>query len=342
MSFIVVMTVPVPYPGVPHDEQAYEKIGVKFVKVLCQTEDQIIAAAQDADAVITLSQPFTRKVIENLNKCRLIHNLAIGYEGIDIKAATDNGICVSYPADYCLEEVSDHTIALIMCCARKIVPLFNAVKAGKWDSATKPEIRSKIWPGMSQLRDQTLGLIGFGNIPRTLAPKAKGLGLRVIAYDPYIPVNMAKELGVELVDLDQVLTQSDYVSVHAAATPESKHMLGLDELRKMKSTAYVINTARGTLIDEQALHTVLSEGKLAGAALDVLEIESCSPEYPLLKLDNVIITPHSAHYSDKSAAEIRKRPYEEISRMLRGEWPRCLINPEVKERFASKWQNGRS
>jgi len=337
MGFKTVFTISFSYPGIPHDENAYKHKGIDFFKIRCNTEEEIIDATLDADAVITGLQPFGRQVIEKLTKCKLIHCLGIGYDGIDVKAATEGGVCVSTPADYCLEEVADHTMALILACARKLVRLDNAVRAGKWDSAEKQEIRKELWPPMFKLRGQTLGLIGFGNIPRTLVPKAKGFGLRIIAYSPHVDLETAKEYGVELVELGYLLRKSDYVSCHTALTPQTKHLLGLKELRNMKPTAYLINTARGGIVDEKALHTALSRGYIAGAGLDVLEKESAAIDHPLLQFDNVILTAHSAHYSENSSLDIRRRPFEEISRIIDRKWPCCLLNPEVKGKFIAKW-----
>jgi len=337
MGFKTVLSISFSYPGLPHDEKAYREKGIEFIKAPCSTEEEIVAAASDADAVITVLQPFGRKAIESLTKCKLIHCIGIGYDGIDVKAATENGICVSTPADYCLEEVSDHAMALIFACARKISRLDRAVRSGKWDSAEKQEIRTKLWPPMFRLRGQTLGLIGFGNIPRTLAHKAKCFGLKIVVYDPYVAREIEGEYGVELVDLDNLLRNSDYVSCHAALTPQTKHLLGLEEFKKMKPSAYLINTARGGIIDEKALYTALSQGYIAGAGLDVLEIEIVGLDHPLLEFDNVIITPHSAHYSEYSALEIRRRPFEEMACIIDGKWPRCLLNPEVKEEYVAKW-----
>ena len=337
MAFKAVLAISFALPGLPHDEKAYKEKGIDFIKAPCQTEEEIIAAVSDADAVITGLQPFNRNVIDKLSKCKLIHSIGIGYEGIDVKAATEHGICVSTPADYCLEEVSDHAMALILSCARKINRIDKAVRAGKWDSAAKPEIRSGIWPPMFKLKWQTLGLIGFGNIPRTIVPKAKGFGLKVIVFDPYIPREIGEKYGVELVALDYLLQNSDYISIHAALTPQTHHMLGLEQFKKMKPTAYLVNTARGPLVDEEALYTALTQGYIGGAGLDVLEVESVALDHPLLKLDNVTITAHSAHYSESSALEIRKRPFEEMSRIIDRKWPRCLLNPQVKEKFESKW-----
>ena len=336
MPFKVVMIVA--NPLIPHDEEDYRKIGVEFITRPCQTQDEIIAATQDADAVILVAIPFTRKAIERLNRCKLIYNLGTGYETIDIEAATEQGICVSYPGDYCTEEVAEHTMALILACARKLSRLDRAVRAGKWDSYEKKEIRLKILPPMFQLKGQTLGLIGFGRISRHLVPKAKGFELRIVAFDPYVPSNVFEELGVESVSLDYLVENSDYVSIHAASTPEARYMLGIEQFKKMKPTAYVINCARGQFISEEALYTALTQGYIAGAALDVMEKEAVSVDHPLLSLDNVIITAHSAYYSAESVSEFRRRPYEEISRIIKGEWPRWLLNPQVKENFMRRWE----
>ena len=335
MSFKVVMVVS--NPMLPHSEEDYRKIDAKFVTQPCQTEDDIIAAAQDADFVITFKRPFTRKVIEKLNRCKMIYNIGTGYEAIDLVAATEHGICVSYPDGYCSEEVAEHTVALILACARKLLRLDGAVRAGKWDSYEKREIRFKILPPMFPLKGQTLGLIGFGRISRRLVPKAKGLELRVIAFDPYVPASVFEELAVESVTFDYLLENSDFVSIHAAFTPEACHMLGIKQFKKMKPTAYLINCARGDFIDEKALHAALTQGYIAGAALDVLQAESVGLDHPLLKLENVIITPHAAYYSEQSIIKLRRRPYEEVARVINGEWPQWLINTEVKENFQSRW-----
>ena len=331
MPFKVVMIVA--NRMIPHNEEDYRKIGVEFVTLPCQTEDEIIAATQDADAVITMMRPFTRKVIERLSKCKLIYNLGTGYEAIDVNAATEHGIYVSYPGDYCTEEVAEHTMALILACARKLLILDKAVRDGKWDSYAKKEIRLRILPPMFQLKGQVLGLIGFGRILQRLVPKAKGFDLRIIAFDPYVSSSTFETLRVESVSLDYLLKSSDYVSVHAAFTPKAWHMIGIDQFKIMKHTAFIINCARGEFIDEQALYLALTQGYIAGAALDVLEREVVGLDHPLLSLENVIITAHSAYYSEQSVLKYRQRPYEEIARIIKGQRPHQLLNPEVKGRF---------
>lgn len=328
MTCKVVMTIH--YSGLPYNREEYNEVGAEFLEQPCQTEDEIIAATADASAVFAILQSFNKRVIENMKRCRIISCVGIGYSSVDIKAATQHGILVSNVPDYCLEEVSDHAMALLLACARKIMPQIIAVNEGKWDSLMRPEIRKK-WPPMFKLRGQSLGLVGLGRIARALVPKAKGFGLNVIAYDPYVPKSVAQELGVELVEFNHLLRESDFVSLHVFLGNETRNMMGLEQFKRMKPTAYLINTARGGLVDEQALYTALTQGYIAGAGLDVTEPEPPDFSNPLFKLENVLLTPHCGFYSDESIHEVDRRAEEEVFRVLRGEWPRNLVNPQVKE-----------
>ncbi|MDY6834558.1 MAG: NAD(P)-dependent oxidoreductase [Chloroflexota bacterium] len=325
-------------PGFTTREDILSAMDVEVSKTFCQGEDQIIEAAADADAVITvpirLLQPFPRRVIENLNKCQIIACVGIGYDSVDLAAATERGICVTNVPDYCLEEVSDYAMTLLLACAKKLYQVMPAVKAGTWYFTL--ESRKSLEP-MPRLQGQTLGLVGFGNIARTLVPKAKAFGLRVIVHDPYVPAPWFRIHRVESVTLEQLLAESDYVSLHSALTPQNEKMLGMEQLKKMKPTACLINTARGGLVDEEALYTALKDKVIAAAGLDVLEPEPPMPDNPILKLDNVIVTGHAAQYSTQGEEEIWARPWEEVARMLRGEWPQGLVNPRVKDTFVTRW-----
>ena len=339
MSSKVVVSFYVP-GAIPTYDELLTKLGAEVEKTFCTTEEELISACSEADAVIALGiritpgYVFSRKVIENLNKCRLIALTGIGYDNVDIAAATERGVCVANVPYYCLEEVSDHAMALILACARKFYQLVPDIKSGKW--STQADYLSALKP-LHRLSGQTLGLIGFGNIARTLVPKAKAFGLRIIAYAPHVPNILFKTSKVESVELDQLLKESDFVSMHTILTPQTKHMMGLQQFKEMKPTAYFINTARGELVDEKALYTALSEGLIAGAGLDVLESEPPSRDNPLLKLNNVLITGHFAYYSEESREELFRWPWEEVARVLQGEWPQGLVNPQVKEKFSVKW-----
>ena len=339
MSFRVVVTFYVP-GAVPSYDELLTDLGAEVDKTFCATEEELISACCEADAIIALGirltpgYVFSGKVIEKLHKCRLIALTGIGYDNVDIAAATEKGICVANNPYYCLEEVSDHTVALILACARKFYQLVPDVKSGKWTG--QADYLDALKP-LHRLSRQTLGLIGFGNIARTLVPKARAFGLRIIACSPHVPDTLFETFKVESVELDRLLEESDFVSMHTALTPETRHMMGLEQFRTMKRTAYFINTARGELVDEKALYTALSEGLIAGAGLDVLEVEPPGRDNPLLKLNNVFITGHFAYYSEESREELFRWPWEEVARLLRGEWPQGLVNAQVKEIFSAKW-----
>lgn len=338
MSFKVVLTSRVLSRRVIGDFQ--ERLGIEFVTIPCQTEDDVITVAKDADVVIALLQPFSRRVIEKLENCKLIFNAGTGFETIDVPAATEHGICVAYQGNYCTEEVSEHAMALLFACARKVTRLDRAVREGKWDSFEKREIRGKILPPIFQIKGQTLGIIGLGRIGRATVPKAKGVGLKVIAFDLNLPADIFKELGVESVSLSHLLETSDFVLVQRATQSESKHMISMEQLKLMKPTAYLINTARGSLIDQEALYKALAGGSIAGAALDVVEEEpgGINANHPLLTLDNVIITAHSAYYSEQSSAIYKQRIYEAVAHIINGELPEWIVNPEVIENFQNRWK----
>ncbi len=328
------------YTSVPPnkiDTAALLNLGVDYLEQPAPNEEDLIAVASDADALIARSEPCTRKVIARLRNCRLIFTPKVGYDNIDVAAATEMGICVASMPGLSAEEVSDHTMALLMCLARRIFALDRTVRNGQWRVFHGPEMQA-VWRGISPIRGQILGLIGFGSIARALSPKAKALGLTVLAYDPYVPREVMDKLGVVYTDLSELLKQSDYVSVHAALTPGTAHLLSLRQFQMMKPTAYIINASRGALIDEGALYTALAKRYIAGAGLDVLEVEPIRMDNPLLNLDNVILTGHSAHYSDQVWSEQARRPAEEIARIMSGEWPEGWVNPEVKQRFLTRWE----
>ncbi len=304
------------------------------------TEEEIIAAAKDADAVIAQSayQPFSRQVLSNLDNCRFLMSVGSGYDRLDVEAATELGILTANIPDFCLEEMSDHTMALILACTRRITQLNDTVKQGKWKPMPDPFIVNEMWPKMSSLRGKTLGLVGFGRIAQAVVPKAKCFGLRIIAYYPRMTPDMLRSYEVEQVELDELLDQADIVSLHVPLTAETTHLLGREQLKRMKPAAHLINTARGAIVDHDALYTALSEGHIAMAAVDVTDPEPLPPDSPLLKLDNFIVTAHSAHAYSAASPGLSQRPGEELIRVIKGEWPVGLINPQVKEKHRQQWQ----
>jgi len=321
------------------DEEALRQGGAEFqIKSCGLNEDELIGVGGDADVLIVLGvQPFTRRVLESFEKCRMLAVLGIGYDGVGVGAATELGICVSNNPYYCLDEVSDHAMTLLLACARKITRVDRAVRGRQWRTLTD-DIHRDVMPPVYRTRGRTLGIVGFGSIGRTLVPKAKGFGLRVIACDPYVAASLGRALGVEMVDLDTLLAESDFITVHAALTAQNRHLLGIDQFRRMKPTAYLINTSRGGVIDEEALCTALSRGYIAGAGLDVTEQEPLALDSPLLDMENVILTAHTAYFSNEAQVELWGWPVEETLRMLRGEWPQALVNPNVKDNFSRRWR----
>lgn len=310
------------------EEEVLKQIGVELTLEQCRTEEEVIEACKDADALINQYAPITRKVIESLDNCQVISRYGVGFNTIDIDAATEKGIIVGNVTDYCLDEVSDHALALLLSCARK-VPLYNEkVKAGTWDF--------KVGVPIFRLRDRILGLVGLGNIPQALAKKAQALGLKVIAADPFIPEGVAKQLGIELVTLNVLCEKADYISVHVPLNKDTEGMIGTEQFNWMKQETFVLNTARGPVIDEDALLNALTNGKIAGAGLDVLTEEPMKKDHPFITMDNVILTPHAAFYSVQAEEELKRKTAQNVADVLSGYFPTYLVNKELKERLNLK------
>ncbi len=294
------------------------------------TEEDIIKYAADADAVIVgATDPYTKRVIQTLGKCRIMSRMGIGYNNIDVEEATRQGIPVTVVLDASVHEVSDHAMAFLLGFSRKIFPLAQAVRNGTWKAGSNEII--KVRGQMFRLNQQTLGVVGVGRIGGRMSPKARAFGMRVLGYDPYLSALELQQKGAEKVEFDQLLGESDFISLHAPLSPETREMFGLKEFRKMKPTAVIINTARGALIDEQALHQALVEGAIAGAGLDVCEPEPPDPKNPLFQLEQVLVSGHSAFFSESSMMELQQKATEAVIAALRGDWPPVLVNPEVKE-----------
>jgi D-3-phosphoglycerate dehydrogenase len=315
------------------EEKALSEVGAQLLKAYWTNEDAMVKVCSDPDVVALLVGPMaqiSRKIINASPNLKIISRLGIGFNNIDVAAATARNIPVSLILDYCITEVADHAMAFILNFARRLLPLDRTVKAGNW-SGTKPDIPKARAP-MFRMSKLTLGIVGSGRIGGTLANRAKSFGMRVVAFDPYLSKDMAAKIGVELVDFNTLITTSDFISLHAPLTKETTHLFNLETFKKMKRTAYLINNARGGLVDEQALHTALTEGYIAGAGLDVTDPEPPMPDNPLLKLDNVLITGHSSWYSEEAVAELRWKSVAAIIDFLKGDWPVSLANPEVKKK----------
>lgn len=287
----------------------------------CKDEDALTEIVKDADVVIVQFAPISRKVIAAMEKCKLIVRYAIGVDNIDITAATDKGIYVANVPDYCTDEVSNHAIAMIFAMSKKLLQLHESVKNGQWNyTVSKPLYR---------FEGKTLGLIGFGRIPTMIARKMSLFGLKIIAYDKYFNKEIGDSLGVKEVSLDELLEMSDYISVHCPLNEETHHLLNAAAFKKMKNTAFLVNTARGAIVCESDLITALQEGEIAGVGLDVLENEPILSDNPLLHMEQVLITPHNAWYSEEAVLSLQQKVAQEAVRVLQGGVPKNLINKEL-------------
>jgi D-3-phosphoglycerate dehydrogenase / 2-oxoglutarate reductase len=311
-------------------KEILSRIGAELVQVPVFTEEDIIKNGADADAaLVSAIEPYTARVVRALPKCRVIARTGIGFNNIDAEEATRQGIAVAIVLDASVNEVSDQALAFLLAFSRRIFPVAQAVRQGLWKAGSKGMEKAR--GQMFRLNEQTLGIVGVGRIGGRLALKARGFGLRVLGYDPYLSAEELQARGVEKVDFAHLLREADYVSIHTPLSAETKNMFGVAEFKQMKPTAVVINTARGGIIDEKALCRALSEKVIAGAGLDVTNPEPPSPDSPLLKLDQVLVTGHFAYYSETSVRELHVKSAEAIVAALRGEFPAFLANPEVKE-----------
>ncbi len=310
------------------EREIVERAGARLELTRSSTEAELIENLRDADAILVSSAQITRAVVESMPRCKLIVRYGVGLDTLDIPAATEHGIVVAHFPDFCQPEVANHAISLLLACARKLVSLDRAVRDGRW--------RPGPLAPMGAIHGETLGLVAFGNIAREVAPRAQALGLHVIAFDPYIGGEAFQRLGVERVaSQEDLLRRSDYVSLHTPLTPETRHLLGAEQFHQMKRSAYLINTSRGPVVDEAALVEALREETIAGAGLDVFEHEPLPADSPLVEMENVVLTPHSASYSDAAFEAMKRRVGQTTVELMQGRWPddsAVVANPEVRPR----------
>jgi len=285
-------------------------------------EDELIARTRDADALVVSSARVTRGVMSALEGLKVVVRTGVGYDVIDMPAATELGVIVVNIPDLWIREVANHALALLLAWTRGVVMMDRQVHGGLWSGKV---------PGdhTGALHGETVGIVGLGNIGSAFARRVAALETRVIACDPYVDDKRFAALGVERVSLEVLAERSDYVSVHTLLNAETRHLIGDAFFRRMKPTAILINTSRGPVVDEKALAQALRDKRLAGAALDVWEQEPVTSDNPLLQMENVIATPHAAYYSSAAVAQIPRRCGEEVVRVLTGQRPRNVVNPEV-------------
>jgi len=302
-----------PFPSLDPVEKVLSPLGARLHMSASSAVEDILAEAHDADALIVCYAKLPGALIRKLERCKVIGRTGLGVDNIDLPAARERNITVTYVPDYCIAEVSDHAIALLLAVARKIPFANSIVQAGRWEMAAVVPIH--------RLAGRVLGLVGFGNIPRAVAPKAKAFGLRVIAHDPFLKPDAFAAAGVESVDFYELLTVADFVSVHAPLTEQTRGLFDARAFARMKPGAVLVNTARGPLVDQNALIAALDSGQIGGAALDVVESEPLPANSPLLGRDNVVLTPHTAFYSVEALEELQSKAATDVARVLSGEPP---------------------
>jgi D-3-phosphoglycerate dehydrogenase len=318
--------------GYDFEMEALAGLGAEIVEGPAD-EDGFAEAAKDADAIYGKGIRISARIIEGLTRCRVIALGSVGVDSVDIAAATARGIPVTNVPDTFIEEVADHAMTLLLGGFRRLVAQDRMVREGRWREG-RPQLLQ-----FPRLMGLTLGFIAFGHVARATALRARPFGLRMLGYDPYVEELVMPPYGVEPATLEEVLTRSDFVSMHAPATPEAQGMLTEKHFRMMKPGALFINTGRGTTVDEQALITALQQGWIAGAALDVLETEPPRQDNPLLQMDNVILTAHVASASARFDPARKRRVGQELALALTGRWPMSCVNPAVLgDSAAKRWQ----
>ncbi|MBV9169979.1 MAG: C-terminal binding protein [Chloroflexi bacterium] len=324
MSYTVIATNPRRGYDFIYEREALDPIDAQIVSISASSEQEYAQAVAGADALMPGPRVrITAPVIEAMSRCKIIANGGIGVDPVDVEAATARGIVVSNVPDLFVDEVADQAFALMLAAHRKVVHCHAMTSAGRW---------SEVYPTLGsipKLRGATLGLIAFGNIARQVAVRAKAFGLRVVAFDPFVKPEAMAEQGVESRTLDELVREADLISAHAPLTKDTFHLVGEPQFRAMKNTAIFVNTGRGKVVDEPALIRALQEGWIGGAALDVLEQEPPDPKNPLLQMDNVIVTPHMASYSNEANIARRRRVGQDIAAVLQGGRPSHFVNPDV-------------
>ncbi len=307
------------YGNYKEENEVLSELGIEVEVHDFKDKTEAKKVLRDADAVLVNLFPMTKEIILSMDKCKVINRYGVGYDNVDVKAATEKGIWISRVPDYSMEDTSDHALAHLFNCVRKITYRDRMIREGKWDL-------HKDWPSF-RVAGKTLGLIGFGNISKTLFRKVSGLGLgTILVYDPYVDDTAIIKAGGTPVPLEELLKESDYVSIHAPLTEETEGMIGSSEFRLMKNSAVIINTSRGPIINEDALYRALKEGEITAAGIDVYKTEPLPEASPLRSLDNITFTDHAGWYSEESIVELKTKAARNILEVLKGNKPVYPVN----------------
>ena len=310
------------FPDLSYFHERAREAGAKIVAVYSENDEELIKEAKDASVIVVIGRQVNERIIDNMKNGKMILAMQVGYDCVDIDAATKRGIVVCNVPVYCTDDVANHAMTLLLAVARNIKLLIKETSKAGWDyNVARP---------VYNFKDKKLGIIGLGRIGRALIPKAKGFGMKVQAYDPYIHDDIFKLLDVDRkYELDELLETSNYISIHAPLTPETERMIDERAIGKMKKDSILINTARSRIVDYNALYKAVKNGKISGAGIDVMDVEPPNKKDPILNCDKIIVTPHIAWYSEKSLKNLMEFSMDEIIRVLKGKRPRWILNPEV-------------
>jgi len=304
--------------SIEEEKEELGRIGTELILAQIRKEEDLIRVCKEADGLINQYAILNRNVLGHLTKCKVVARYGVGVDSIDLKAATDLGIIVANVPDYCIDEVASHAVAMLLTLIRKTVFFDRKVKSSHWDFRQGPPIH--------RIQGKTLGLIGCGKIGFEVAKRMSAFGVKVITFDPYL--EKVSE-GIELEDFDTVLKESDFISIHCPLNDSTRHLIGDEALKKMEKKPMIINTSRGPIVDERALIQALEQGLISGAGLDVLEKEPPDDQNSLLKMENVILSPHVGFYSEESISELKRRTAKNVADVLRGRRPASVVNREV-------------
>jgi D-3-phosphoglycerate dehydrogenase len=318
MSLPKVVVTDFSFPGVEIERNLVEAAGGRLAGAQCRTEDDVIAAAGEAVALLVQWAPITERVMRALPHCKTVVRYGIGVDNVDLAAAKRLGVAVANVPDYCIDEVADHTLALALTLGRQIFTTFERLKGGTW----------KISPPapMPAFRDMTFAVVGLGRIGRAVLARARGFGFQLAAFDPALPDEVFREAGARRRTLDEVFAEADLLSLHVPLIPATRHLVSAARLRAMKRTAIVINTSRGGLIDTHQLAAALTEGWIAGAGLDVFEEEPLPATHPLRSCATAVLTSHTAWYSEASTVRLQRLAAEEVVRGFQGRGLKNQVN----------------
>ena len=310
------------WPSTEPEREVLAQIGAEIIEAPDGSEDTLASLAVDCDAIMTCFAQVTERVVRSAEKCMVISRYGVGVDNIAVDTATELGIPVTYVPDYCVDEVSDHVMALLLTWNRQVGFYNRVAKEGRWEGTNSPV-------PLVRLRGRTMGIVGLGRIGRAVASKARAFSLEVLAHDPFLPVDATRPEEVELVDLTNLLQRSDYVSLHMPLSDETRGLISSNELALMKPSAFLINCARGPIIDEAALYIALRDGQIAGAGLDVMEQALPPADHPMFQLDNLLVTPHVGFLSLESVHELEVWTAKATVDVLQGRMPEFLVNPPV-------------